>query len=524
MQKSFYKIYEGLKLVKESGRDSIWKFIVQNLYKPYFLANKFDYIIGNPPWFTYSDIKNEEYQDTLNDLAITYQIKPEKIANFPHLEIAAIFLSYCSSYFLKETGKIAFVLPRSFFSASHHDNTRSGKAKGFKLTKAWDLEKINPLFRVPSCVLFADKSGGENKIPAKGINGSIISGRLPAHNCNLKTAKFKIKEEEVIWYYNKQGNSTALSATKKKNKTKINPYKSLFKQGATIVPRNFYFVEPQLYTPDDWEDRIVHIKTSESIKTDAKAPWKDLDLKGSLESCFFFRTAISKNILPFALYQPELVLLPILIEQKDALSYIKLHTGTELRSVGYLEASKWFIKAENFWNIYRTEKSRKMTLYDRLNYQRGLTGQNLNIASAKDANATIVKRADLDLKFIVESKTYVYYTNDIAEAYYLTAILNSSITNVAMKDYQSRGLFGARDVHKKILDIYFPKYDDAIDTHQQLSKLGYQAHTKANAYLADNQPKQALTAHYLGQLRLEIKKHLSIELNEIDKLVMTIIN
>src|SRR5690606_20889557 len=49
---SFYKIYEGLKQVKEKGRDSIWKFILQNLYKPYFLNNYFNYIIGNPPWFT----------------------------------------------------------------------------------------------------------------------------------------------------------------------------------------------------------------------------------------------------------------------------------------------------------------------------------------------------------------------------------------------------------------------------------------------------------------------------------------
>jgi len=98
---SFYLIYETLKLVKERGRDSIWKFIVQNLYKPYFLNKRFDYVIGNPPWFTYSSIKNEEYQNLLNSLAEKYHVKPEKVANFPHLEIAAIFLSYCSSYFLK---------------------------------------------------------------------------------------------------------------------------------------------------------------------------------------------------------------------------------------------------------------------------------------------------------------------------------------------------------------------------------------------------------------------------------------
>ena len=80
-----------------------------------------------------------------------------KGANFPHLEIAAIFLSYCTNYFLKEEGKLAFVLPRSFFSADHHDNTRSGKAKGLKLTDIWDLQEVHPLFRIPSCVLFLKK-------------------------------------------------------------------------------------------------------------------------------------------------------------------------------------------------------------------------------------------------------------------------------------------------------------------------------------------------------------------------------
>ena len=62
----------------------------------------------------------------------------------PHLEIAAIFLSALRNYFLNDIGKIAFVLPRSFFSADHHDNTRSGKAKGFKLNQIWDLMMSPP--------------------------------------------------------------------------------------------------------------------------------------------------------------------------------------------------------------------------------------------------------------------------------------------------------------------------------------------------------------------------------------------
>ena len=321
---SFYKIYEGLKQVKEKGRDSIWKFILQNLYKPYFLSGKFDLIIGNPPWFTYSSIKNEEYQNTLNILAEKYQVKPDKVANFPHLEIAAIFMAHCSNYFLNENGKLAFVLPRSFFSADHHDNTRSGKAKGFKLANAWDLKDVTPLFRIPSCVLFAEKKLFTRKISSEGLPGLELSGSLPAHNCNLKEAIEKLNDQPVTWFYVKQGKSTALSKINSKNSGKVNSYKKEFKQGATIVPRSFYFVE-LTQEVKDFEDRILHIKTADAIKPDAKMPWKEIDFNGMIESRFLFRTALSKSILPFALYKPDLIVLPITIETNINIKKIELH-------------------------------------------------------------------------------------------------------------------------------------------------------------------------------------------------------
>ncbi len=530
MQDSFYKIYEGLKIVKERGRDSIWKFIVQNLYKPYFLSDKFDYVIGNPPWFTFSDIRNEEYQNTLNTLAVKYKVKPSRVANFPHLEIAAIFMSYCSSYFLKETGKIAFVLPRSFFSADNHDNTRSGLAEGFKLTNAWDLDKVQPLFRVPTCVLFADKAVVMKKMPATGINGKVFSGRLPTHNCNLIIASAKLNEEDVTWYLNKQGKSTALSSTKKKAQTKINPYKKLFKQGATIVPRTFYFVELTQEVPSDWDDRIIHIKTADSVKPDAKLPWKDLDIAGSIESQFLFNTVLSKSILPFALFQSELITLPVIIEAKDGIKRIKLLNSLELRTEGYSGATKWFLKAENFWKIYRTEKNKAISSEKYLDWQNKLTSQDLNApflvlynASAKDANAVVLQRADFDLEFIVESVAYVYYTHDIDEAYYLVSILNSAAPNELMKDFQAKGLFGPRHVHKKILDIYYPKYDPATKVHKKLALLGKQAHEKTAQFLKDNTPDQPLTSHKLGKLRSAINKHLSGELVAINELVLKIL-
>jgi hypothetical protein len=536
---SFYQIYESLKLVKEKGRDSIWKFIVQNLYKPYFLSQKFDYIIGNPPWFTYSSIKNEEYQNQLNVLAEKYNVKPQRVANFPHLEIAAIFLSYCSSYFLKEKGSLAFVLPRSFFSADSHDNTRAGKAKGFRLSQIWDLNSVSPLFRIPSGVFFVEKADAKTKTtpPASGIPGLSFSGKLPFHNCNFNVAQPLINEEVVKWYYSKLGKSTAFSNRKTKFEERVNPYKNLFRQGATIVPRAFYFIEIDMAFEDgwekdfDWKDRIVNIRTSNDIQADAKVPWKGLSFEGRIESNFIFRTAISKSILPFNLYRPDLIVLPILFEaNKSNERQIRVCSEKDLSGEGYRDAARWFKNVENIWRIHRTEKNSNISSEAYLNWQNKLKDQAIDApflvlynASAKDANATVVVRETLDMEFIVESKGYYLPTWNINEAYYLTSILNSNSANLAIKDFQTKGLFGARDIHKKILDVYFPKFDPSDLAHLTLAAISKEAHTKVAQFLENIPSDKKNEGTQLGKLRLDIKKHLQKEIKEIDKLVKLII-
>jgi len=428
------------------------------------------------------------------------------------------------------------VLPRSFFSAGQHDNTRSGKATGFKLTNIWDLNGVTPLFRIPSCVLFAQKIGengnGKRGIPASGLSGLAFSGKLHAHNCHYDTARHRLTETGVTWFYAKQGQSTAFSTRKSKKQTVVNPYKDKFKQGATIVPRTLYFVELTQEMPPDFEGRIINVKTAKSVLTDAKPPWKKILLSGQIESRFIFRTALSKSILPFALCQPDLVVLPITIEKEGNTGdkSIKVWSANKLMNEGYLKASRRFTDIENIWKIHSTEKSRKMSSNDRIDFHKGITSQNLNTAylvlynsSAKDANATVVKREDIDFEFIVECVTYVYYTANLNEAHYLAAILNSTIPNKQMKDFQAKGLFGARHVHKKILDIYFPKFNETNEHHLRLSEWSKTAHKKTALYLKNNPPPSDLTALKLGRLRMDIKKHLETEMSEIDKIVRKIL-
>jgi len=522
----FFDIYKAFKEAKEHDRNGIWKFIVQNSYKPFFLNQVFDYVIGNPPWLTFKDINNKEYADLLRVLAKEYRVMPKSVANFPNAEIAAIFLAHASNYFLNNTGKIAFVLPRSFMSSDNHDKTRKGEAKGFKITEVWDLDNVQNLFKVPSCVFFAKKSKFGNAPDIQGFDGKIVEGRIKKHNSKLSEVENKLIFNNITHYYSILGKSSAFTPNRLNTNKTVSYYQDKFKNGASLIPRGFYFFELNQQFPPDFTNRILNIKTSAEAKKDAKKPWNILDLQGKIVSSFVFRTALSKNILPFVLYNPMLITLPIEIDKKKN---IKLLHWQQIMQDGFIETANWYRNVENLWTTLKTEKSENFTYLQYINWQNKLINQDLTTsymllysASAKDANTVLLKRNELDLEFFADTKSYYYCTNNLNEAHYLLAVLNADFGNKMMKSFQSRGLFGARDVHKKILDVPFPRFDSKNEKHNLLSALGKACYEKAQNFI-NSKNNENFTGLNLGKIRLDIKKHLQNEINQIDTILSEII-
>jgi SAM-dependent methyltransferase len=527
---SFYSIYKAFKEAKETNKDTIWKFILQNLYKPIFLKDKFDFVIGNPPWFTYADVKVALYQKQLSELAEKYQILSKNQANAPHLEIAAIFQAHAANYFLKNKGIMAFVMPRSFLVADHHENTRS-QPFNFQIQEIWDLNEVSPLFNVPSCVLISRKSENEKNtkdIQKQEINGYILNGKLKYSNLNYEEAEPLLTIQETKWYYSKLGKYSAFTNKKDTFSHKPSDYDKLFKNGAIIAPRNFFFVDNQQEYIGDFYDRILVFKTSKHILADAKEPWKKFIIEERLNTKFIFYTGIAKNVLPFAFIRPLAIFLPIEIIEENQQKRIKLKTTYELLYDAQTEEFLWMQKVDEYWEKNRTQNNEKLSLVQNINWMNKLTDQNLNTryvvlytSSAKDANACIIDRNEFDLPFIIDGTTYWYATNEINEAYYLVAYLNANYPNAKIKDFQAKGLFGARHVHKKILAIPFPKFNDKKSLHVKLAEEGKKCCEKVKEYAKSirNLPDQ----YELGKIRLNIRKSLENELNAIDELLKKII-
>ena len=74
---------ENHSFVNLSVRDSLFP-------NPPILNEKFDLIIGNPPWYTYRDIQSIEYQDKIKNLAEELEIKPRP-KNVLNIEISGFF-------------------------------------------------------------------------------------------------------------------------------------------------------------------------------------------------------------------------------------------------------------------------------------------------------------------------------------------------------------------------------------------------------------------------------------------------
>jgi hypothetical protein len=122
---------------------------------------------------------------------------------------------------------------------------------------------------------------------------------------------------------------------------------------------------------------------------------------------------------------------------------------------------------------------------------------------------------NLSQGFVVDHETYVFETESSGEAHFLAAMLNSPVIDGLIKSSQTRGLFGARHIHTRPLQLPIPKYEESHDTHRGLAELGQACHE----LVAEALPEMAARYRSTGRLRGEVRRLLAAQLGEIDGLV-----
>ncbi|MFQ5996187.1 MAG: N-6 DNA methylase [Dehalococcoidales bacterium] len=289
------------KLVREK-RDTIWTFILKNYYRPAYLRRyPFDIIAGNPPWLSYRYITEPEYQAQVKRLTFSYGLLGKKeVKLFTHMELATLFFVLSTDAYLKKDGIIAFVMPRSVLTGAKQHKRFQEFLQGYQLPptqleKLLDVEEVSPLFNVPACVLIAKKHGQVEKVAVK-----MLKGELTSKNVGWSTAKADLK-----------------AATKQKSADKIFPpalepstYLKQIKEGATIVPRSLWFVQP-VASAFGINQAKPAIETHPEAQRTAKKPWQNIHLEGEVEAQYLYATILGRQLLPFGYTELSLVVLPM---------------------------------------------------------------------------------------------------------------------------------------------------------------------------------------------------------------------
>lgn len=530
-------------LIKEK-RDTIWGFVLKNIYKPLFLTNKkIDIIVGNPPWISYRYISDPDYKAFIKTLIAgrTFNsyllLDPDKIALITQIEIATLFFVRCSQLYLKEKGTICFVMPRSIFTADQHNKFRSGTFNyQLGLVEIDDLMKTQPLFKVPTCVV----KGVKDQKTVFPINGKEIMGTLPYKNIRLKEALKLLKISNIKYILVRIGERSFIIDEKQgkiyegiEGSIKSEYYKD-FNQGATIVPRPFWFVELKKHPLLGIDPSAPNVESSKRAINLATDGWR-VHLEGKIEPKFLYYAVTSTELLPFGSIELPLSILPIEPTPKNNYRII---TSTEAATSGYVNLKEWLKKAEDIWKENKTETQKKhdTSLYSWLNYQQKLTKQHPNtrykiMYNASGTYLTSFVAINQPYQYqtngnsitiqgiIADAKTYYYDTNNEDEAYYLSAFLNSPFMNKLIKPMQSNGLWGPRDIHKKVLEFPMPRYKISDNLHIRLVEIGKECHNQVD----EIKPDLKLKYNDIGRMRAEIREILKDEFKEIEDITKKIL-
>lgn len=492
--------YDRMRELHEAGRNHIWTYIVRNLTRPLWLSlrkGKPDVVIGNPPWLRYNAMSTalqKRFRSASRERGLWVG---GNVAT--HQDLSAYFFARVVERYLKHGGQIAFVMPLASLSRDQYEGFRSGRfgsggnvAAAVKFQGAWTFDSdVQPLFPVPAAVLFAVKSAVTAAIPD---TVTAFGGTLPRRDASALEARRALAKVEEPWPTSRSGMISS-------------PYRDLFKQGATIVPRRLMVVLPAPEGKFGVDKNAPPVVSR--IGAHDKRPWRDLPgLSGQIEKRFLRPLYVGESIAPFRVLRPLTAIVPQTGRRKGLLD------AQDALDLGFPHLATWLRTAGKVWNDNR---SSSMTLNEQLDYYGKLSAQYpispLRVVYAK-AGTNPASAVIEDDRGIIDHKLYWMAVATRAEANYLVAILNSAAASSRVRRMQSEGLFGPRDFDKVMFNLPIAKFDRRDRLHRDISDAGGRAcQIASELHLADDQ--------YFQTSRRNVRRTLSDEgiSDEIDTLV-----
>ena len=413
-RKVLQETYSTMSGLQNEGRNHIWGYVVRNLARPVWLsseAQKADVVIGNPPWVAYRHMRGE-FQRTYRNEARAARVWWAGRGTSGN-DLSAYFCLRSALLYMRREGRIAMVMPYAAMSRQAYTRFRKGEVvhRGgtefrLRFTAAWAFgSDVQNLFRVPSCVLFANR---HERTTAALLPSHIteFQGNLPRRDAEEAEAAAALEEATASW---------PSEATEEGG----SPYRKSFRNGAALWPRRLVFVELVRQSgllPSNPETPLVQGRTGNQDKM----PWKAIEPpRGILEKEFIRPVLVGECIVPFRVLEPLHAVIPW-----DSRRGELLDAGKAARR-GYPSLARWLGRAQELWN----EKGRgRRSLLQQYDYFRQLSCQfpitPIRVVYTKAGSNLAAAKVEV-VEALVENSLYWADAKTVSEAYYLCGVLNS---------------------------------------------------------------------------------------------------
>lgn len=165
------ELFNRLYTLHRAGNDSFWPIILRNSFAPILIGNKFDYVVGNPPWIAWKSMSKSYREGTLEiwkSYGIFEKNAYDKKTTHDDFGMAVTYVAV--DKYLKNNGSMVFLLPASFLKSTKGGEgfrkfsiTRFGQNVPFAVSMVDDFSNVK-LFTIPTIAIKITK-GVEMKYP-----------------------------------------------------------------------------------------------------------------------------------------------------------------------------------------------------------------------------------------------------------------------------------------------------------------------------------------------------------------------